>query len=180
MIITLSFILLAVSAAAGAAGILFLRRTIHCAYAYLACCTALVGLCLLLDLIFLALFQLFTALLVAALLAAGTPDRSLEPTLPRYQHRRWLPMVLVLIAISIWAILQGKIGEPILQSIPMWAIRGEGIAAFGQEIVNNHLVLLGLVGLLLLASVVSLTHLTRQSRKTSGSDELDRLPQQHH
>ncbi|MBN1583882.1 MAG: hypothetical protein JXA89_24455 [Anaerolineae bacterium] len=178
MIVTLSFILLAFLAMAGAVGVLFFRRTLHCAYSFLLCCVALVGLCFLLNLAFLALVQLFTTLMIAGLLAVGTPGSQHNPASLLRPKLRWLPVALILLAIIIWAIIGGRIGEPILQSTPIWAIHGERVAAFGQEMINNRLVLLELVGLFLLASIVSITHLTRQSQKVSSSDELDRFPQQ--
>jgi NADH-quinone oxidoreductase subunit J len=174
MIVSILFYVFAALAVVGAIGLLVLQRAVHCGYCFLLCCVALVGLCLLLNLGFLALVQLLITLAVTGLLATGTSIRHSKQPAGRRRMLIWLLVAVLLMSIIAWAIVQGRIGEPIHQSVPMWAVYGERVAAFGQELLDNHLVLLELVGLFLLASAVSITHLIRQSRKTASSDEFGR------
>jgi NADH-quinone oxidoreductase subunit J len=174
MMVTLAFVLLALLSIVGAAGLLFLRKVTHCAGAFLLCCVALAGLYLLLNLSFLALVQLWVVFLMASLIVMGATMISRQSTRSERQVLGFLPVALLLSVTAFWAITQGELGEPVLQSTPMWAVRGEHIAAFGQELLDNHLVPVGLVGLFLLTSIVSISHVIRSGGHVSSVDELDR------
>jgi len=162
MTILLLFAFLSTLAVLGAGGVLFLRRTMHCAFSFLLCGVALAGLYLLLSNPFLAAVQLVGVFLTGAVLVSGV--LAFDPDV-HGRHALWFwPAGAVFVGVTIWGIARGRIGVPILRSVPMWAVQEGHVAAFGRELLTRYLVAFELLGLLLLVSIVGVTYLARQSR----------------
>ena len=171
------FGLLAIVAISGAGGILFSRRRLTCVSSWVLCSAALSGFCLLLDLHFLAAVQLTVNLYLAAIiLAASRSERSIpghditSPSRPG-QVIGYVAAGATLVGLA-WLLMtrSGILGEPMLNSLPMWAARGDHISALGQELVNRHSILLALLGLLILASIVSVAYVCRSHHRPRGRD----------
>jgi NADH:ubiquinone oxidoreductase subunit 6 (subunit J) len=73
-----------------------------------------------------------------------------------------------LLATNSQATTQAMLGDPALNSLPMWAARGDHISALGQELANRHSLLLTLLGFLILASIVSVAYLRRSRQGPEG------------
>ena len=164
MTVLLLFAFLSTLAVLGAGGVLFLRQTMHCTFSFLLCGVALAGLYLLLSNPFLAAVQLVGVFLAGAVLVSGVlafdPDaRGCHAASVTY----WLAGA-VFVGVTLWGIARGRIGVPILRSVPMWAVQEGHVAAFGRELLTRYLIAFELLGLLLLVSVVGVTYLARQSR----------------
>lgn len=161
MTIPAFFGLLALLAVIGAGGLLLWKKPAHHILSFLGYGIALAGLYLLLGLPLVAAIQLIGIVLSNVLLLAINVSN--EPT--KADHRSWLwaaPVGLILLGLLSGLIVSGRLGEPVLTSIPMWAARQEPIVAFGQELLTNYLVLLELWGLLLLVGIVAVTYLLRE------------------
>jgi NADH:ubiquinone oxidoreductase subunit 6 (subunit J) len=177
------FGLLAVMAISGAGGILFCRRRLACVSSWVLCSAALSGFCLLLDLYFLAAAQFTVNLYLAGIiLATGRPERGAparEITSPSHPGRvlwyiaggAFFVGLAWLLATRNQAIAQEMLGEPTLNSLPMWAARGDHVSTLGQELANRHAVLLALLGVLILASIVSVAYVRRSRHHPGGRDK---------
>ena len=171
MIVTVLFVLLALLAVAGAGGALFLRRPLHGALSCTLCTAALAGLYLLLGSPFLAAVQL-AAVFMAGVLRVGAA-LVFGPRLPERRLRWPLLAGAALLGIAAWgiaaaAVTAGRIGAPILRSVPMWAVQEEHVRAFGRELLANHWVVWDLLGVLLLTGIVAAAYLARQGRTGRG------------
>ena len=181
------FGLLAALTIAGAGGVLFSRRRLTCVSSWVLCSAALSGFCLLLDLHVLAAAQFTVNLYLAGIiLAAGRPEQS-APSRTVASSRRpgrvlWYVAGGALFVGLAWllaarsqaiagALATGMLGEPMLDSLPMWASRGDHISSLGQELANRHSILLALLGLLLLASIVSVAHTHRLGHRPRERDK---------
>jgi NADH:ubiquinone oxidoreductase subunit 6 (subunit J) len=187
MIVLGLFILLAVVALAGAAGVLICRQATHCVFAFLLCCLALGGLYLLLNVQVLAVLQLATSVFLAGTMAAvGIPaareathaDRRppLHARAARASIRRALSWPawagLLFLALVAWVLAHATTGEPVFSSPPIWAVPGGQAAALGQELATRYLIVFALLGLLLLAGLASIGYLIQQSqRSTEGGNK---------
>lgn len=164
MTVTVLFAVLAILAIAGAGGLLVLRSPEHCLLAFVLCSGALAGLYLLLNLQFLAATQIavgvgLTGIVFAAILPSRQEQRGST-------QRLWYACAAVGFgAVAGWAIANGVLGEPVLASPPVWAVRGGAIPALGHELVTTYLVPFALLGLLLLVCVVAVTYLHRSARE---------------
>jgi NADH:ubiquinone oxidoreductase subunit 6 (subunit J) len=187
MIVLGLFILLAVVALGGAAGILICRQVTHCVFSFLLCCLALGGLYLLLNMQVLAVLQLATSVFLAGTLAAVGIPAAREATqadhrLPlharaeRANIRRalsWPAWIgLLFLSLVAWVLAHATTGEPVFSSPPIWAVPGGQAAALGQELATHYLIVFALLGLLLLAGFASIGYLIQQGkRSTEGGNK---------
>lgn len=159
MIVTLAFVLLALMAVAGAAGLLFMRRIDHCAWAFGITCVALGGLYLLLNNFLAAAMQLVSLFILGSLLAVGW---GAGRTTGVSRAVWWvLPVGLGLVALAGWAVLSGQISGIPSIAVPIWTAREEWVVALGQELLRNYVILIELLGLFLLACLVGIAYVHR-------------------
>jgi NADH:ubiquinone oxidoreductase subunit 6 (subunit J) len=174
------FGLLAAAIICGAGGILFSRRRLTCISYWMLCSTALSGFCLLFDLHFLAISQLTVSLYLAGIILVISRPQRRAPAhnisaLLHPGHVLWYVAGGALFVSLVWllatnsqATTQAMLGDPALNSLPMWAARGDHISALGQELANRHSLLLTLLGFLILASIVSVAYLRRSRQGPEG------------
>jgi NADH-quinone oxidoreductase subunit J len=170
MIVTILFGLLAAIAILGACGVLLCRRVLHCGLSFLLCSAALSGLFLLLDVHFLAATQFaigvcLTGMMISIITSAHNAEAHPGFTLP------YAAGGALFLALALWAIVKGQMGEPVLSSLPMWATRGDHISALGRELVGRYSLPFVLFGLLLLVSIVSAVHLHRSDGFPKGREQ---------
>ena len=160
MIIPVAFIALAVLALAGAGGLLFYRRVQHCVLSFLACVAALAGLYALLNLGFLAAMQLAVHAGLVSLLLLELPLAQSRATSRRSV---WLLVATApFLAVTIWGIADGALGEPALALPPVWAARGNVVSSLGRQLGTVYLVPFALVGLLTVVCIVSTAYVLRR------------------
>jgi NADH-quinone oxidoreductase subunit J len=170
MIVTAIFGFLALIAVLGAGGVLLYRRPLACGLSFLLCCTALAGLYLLLNTWFLAAVQLVVGVfLTGTVIAICIPVLGIDTRQGRSYvrpHRTlwYVPAGLAFLALAYWGITEGTLGEPVISSPPVWAVRGEHVPALGRELITRYLVPFTLLGLLLFVSIVSVAYLIRQDQ----------------
>ena len=161
MIVSMLFVLLAVAAIIGAAGVLVCRKSSRCGLSFLLCCLAISGLFSLLDLRFVAIVQLVTGICVAGVfLTLHTPSR--VATLRVSGALLYTSVGTVLLCLTAWGILSGSLGTPVLHALPMWAVPGEHLGALGRELIERYSVPVVLLAFLLLTGVLAAAYLLRQ------------------
>jgi NADH-quinone oxidoreductase subunit J len=163
VIVAVSFVTLAVLALAGAGGLLVYRRVQHCVRSFLTCAAALAGLFALLNLGYLAAVQVAIHAGLVSLLLLALP---LAPNQMAGRRSPWLLVAAVpFLAVTIWGIIAGTLGEPVLALPPVWAARGNAVSTLGQQFGAGYLVPFALAGLLIVVCVVSAAYMlhTRQS-----------------
>jgi len=159
VIITVSFVALAVLALAGAGGLLFYRRVQHCVLSFLACVAALAGLYALLNLGLLAAMQLAVHAGLVSLLFLELPLAQSRATSRRSV---WLLIAVApFLAVTIWGLADGTLGEPALALPPVWAARGNVVSSLGQQLGTGYQVPFALVGLLTIVCIVSTAYVLR-------------------
>ncbi len=159
MIVTLAFVLLALAALGGAAGLLWARRVDHGVWAFGVICAALGGLYGLLNNPLAVAMQVMSLFVMGGLLAMGWAAAR-SAVLPRALW--WtLPVGLGLAALAGWAVLSGQIGGAPAISMPIWVVREDWLAALGQELLNEYVILIELLGLFLLTCLVGIAYVRR-------------------
>ena len=162
MIIPVAFVALAVLALAGAGGLLFYRRVQHCVLSFLACVAAFAGLYALLNLGFLAAMQLAVHAGLVSLLLLELPLAQRQATARRSV---WLLVTAApFLAVTIWGIADGDLGEPVLALPPVWAAHRNVVSSLGQQLSTVYLVPFALVGLLTVVCIVSAAYVLAERR----------------
>jgi NADH:ubiquinone oxidoreductase subunit 6 (subunit J) len=162
VIVAVPFVVLAAMAIVGAGGILLCRRAGRCVVSYLLCCSALAGLYGILGMDYIAVIQLVTSLGMAGLfLAFLTSEQAAHARMP---DALWCAVIaLAFLTLTMYAIFHGSLGEPVLGTLPIWAVPGEHLSTLGSELLERYTILLALLALLLLASILAVAYVIRQT-----------------
>ena len=168
MTVAVLFVVLAAVALIGAGGVLVCRRATRCPAFFLLCCSALAGLYGLLDIDYIAVIQLVTGICTAGLfLMFLTSEQAAHVRMP---DALWCAVIaLVFPTLTIYAILHGTLGDPVLGALPIWAVPGEHLYTLGSELVERYTILLALLALLLLAGILAAAYVFRQASHAGPS-----------
>jgi NADH:ubiquinone oxidoreductase subunit 6 (subunit J) len=161
VIVAVLFVVLAAVAVVGAGGILVCRRAARCVASFLLCCSALAGLYGILGMDYIAVIQLVTSLCMAGLfLVFLTSEQAAGARMP---SALWCAVIaLTFLTLTTYAVLHGTLGEPVLGTLPIWAVPGEHLSTLGSELLERYTILLALLALLLLAGILAAAYVIRQ------------------
>lgn len=166
MVVTAAFVMLAALSLAAILALLVSHRLASAVTAFGLYTAALVSMYVMLNLHAAAALQLVINASLAAALWLGVPDSETGQA-PR-SSSAWCALAAApLTALACWSVVQGRLGEPTPDQMPVWATGAGSLQAVGEQLLSTYLVPFLLVALLLLVTVAAISYL-RAGRTDEG------------